>query len=385
MERYDLAIVGAGIVGLAHALAAVRRGLRVVVIDRDARAVGASIRNFGFVTISGQSAGPTWRRARRSRDVWAEVAPQAGIPVLHRGTALLAHSDEGAAVLDAFARTEMGEGCDRLSAAATLQRLPMARADGLRGGLWSQHELRVEPREAIPRLAAWLETVHGVVFRRGVSVRAVEAPRVETTAGPILADRIVVCPGPDLKSLFPEIMARHRTTLCKLQMLRIAAPGWRLPAAVMGDLSLGRYHGFADLPEAAPLKARLAKEVPETLANGIHLIVVQSADGSLVVGDSHHYDDAPDPFAPQAVEGLILRHLSELMDLPAPEVTERWIGIYPSGPAEAFAEAPDAATRVVQVTSGTGMSTSFALAEEVVAGLFDSAETQPMRETAVAL
>ena len=127
-------------------------------------------------------------------------------------------------------------------------------------------------------------------------------------------------------------MARRRTTLCKLQMLRLAAPGWRLPAAVMGDLSLARYHGFADLPEAAPLKARLAAEVPETLANGIHLIVVQSADGSLVVGDLHHYDDSPDPFAPQAVEGLILRHMAELLDVPQPVVTERWVGIYPCRP-----------------------------------------------------
>ena len=41
MQGYDLAVVGAGIVGLAHALAGARRGLRVVVIDRDARANGA--------------------------------------------------------------------------------------------------------------------------------------------------------------------------------------------------------------------------------------------------------------------------------------------------------------------------------------------------------
>ncbi|WP_343712467.1 TIGR03364 family FAD-dependent oxidoreductase [Inquilinus sp.] len=373
MSHYDFAVVGAGILGLAHALAAARQGLRVVVIDREARAIGASIRNFGFVTVSGQSAGATWRRALRSRDIWAEVAPQAGIPVLHRGTALLARTPEGQAVLEAFARSEMGKGCDLLPAAGMAARLPMARAEGLRAGLWSPHELRIEPREAIPRLAAWLEAVHGVTVRRGVQVRAVHAPRVETSEGAILADRIVVCPGPDLKSLFPEVMARRRTTLCKLQMLRLAAPGWRLPAAVMGDLSLGRYHGFADLPEAAPLKARLAAEVPETLANGIHLIVVQSADGSLVVGDSHHYDDSPDPFAPQAVEGLILHHMAELLEVPQPVVTERWVGIYPSGPAEAFAEAPDEATRVVQVTSGTGMSTSFAIAEEVVAGLFGAA------------
>ncbi len=58
-----------------------------------------------------------------------------------------------------------------------------------------------------------------------------------------------------------------------------------------------RYAGFADLPEAAPLKARVAAEQPDMLANGVHLIVVQSADGSLVVGDSHHYARTPDPFA----------------------------------------------------------------------------------------
>ena len=73
-QEFDLAIVGAGIVGLAHALAAVRRGLSVVVIDRDAQANGASVRNFGFITVSGQERGQVWRRAMRSRDIWREVA-----------------------------------------------------------------------------------------------------------------------------------------------------------------------------------------------------------------------------------------------------------------------------------------------------------------------
>ena len=69
MQRYDLAVVGAGIVGLAHALAAARRGQRVVVIDRDAAANGASIRNFGFVTVTGPAAGDVWQLARRSATV----------------------------------------------------------------------------------------------------------------------------------------------------------------------------------------------------------------------------------------------------------------------------------------------------------------------------
>jgi hypothetical protein len=36
--------------------------------------------------------------------------------------------------------------------------------------------------------------------------------------------------------------------------------------------------------------------------NGIHLIAVQSADGSLVVGDSHHYAPTPHPFGSTAVD-----------------------------------------------------------------------------------
>jgi hypothetical protein len=80
------AIVGAGICGLAHALAAARRGKRVVVVDRDRQANGASIRNFGFITITGQQAGECRRRARRSREVWAEVADAAGIPCCSAGS-----------------------------------------------------------------------------------------------------------------------------------------------------------------------------------------------------------------------------------------------------------------------------------------------------------
>ncbi len=369
-ESYDLAVVGAGIVGLACALAAARRGKRVAVIDRDAQANGASIRNFGFVTVTGQARGEMWARARRSRDIWDEVAPQAGIPILHRGLVVTARRDEAVEVLQAFLETEMGEGCRLLASGEVRRDHPHLAGQELRGALWSPHDLRVESRQAIPRLTAWLAERHGVRFLWGAAALAVETGSVSTTRGVIEADAVAVCPGDDLHSLFPEVAAAAGVTRCKLQMLRLADPGYRLAAAVMSDLGLARYAGYAALPQAAALVARLNAEQPQHLADGVHLIVVQSADGSLVVGDSHHYAATPDPFSRQAVDGLILDEFAAVFGPAVPPVVERWTGTYASAQDRTvLVDTPTAGVRLVMVTTGAGASTGFALGEEVVADL----------------
>jgi len=367
-NTFDVAIVGAGIVGLAHALAASRLGLRVVMLDRDAQANGASVRNFGFVTVTGQEQGAVWRRARRSRDVWAEVAGPAGIAIEQQGLVMVAQRPEAEAVLDAFLRTEMGEDCARLDRPAAKDRLGALTPAALRGALFSPLDLRVESRTAIPALARWLEASGSVTIRRGVAVQGVETGRVETGAGTIRADAIIVCPGDDLATLFPGALADAGLTRCKLQMLRLAPPGVRLPATIMSDLSLVRYLGYAALPEAAALRARLEAEQPDHLAHGIHLIVAQGADGSLIVGDSHDYAPTPDPFSSEAVERLILEEFAAVFGA-VPPVTERWIGTYASASGHSIVEAPADGVRLVVVTSGTGASTAFALAEEVIGAL----------------
>ena len=373
--RFDVIVVGAGIVGLAHAYAAARRGLSVAVFDRDHRSNGASIRNFGFVTVTGQREGRTWRRARYSRDVWEKVMPAAGIPLIHRDLTVIARRPQAMAVLESFAATAMGAECRLLGRDELFRQMPMAAPDSV-GAMFSPHERRVEPRTAIPALAAWLESAHGVSFFRGVSVRGVDDGVVDSTAGRFPAGHVVVCPGPDLVSLFPDRIAAHGLTLCKLQMLRLAPPGWRLPSAVMGDLSLVRYDGYLPLAGVAELREILSREVPDALDNGIHMIVVQSEDGSLVVGDSHHYDGTPDPFAPAEVEHVILREAGRLLAVPPDlPVIERWTGIYPSSPDEtAIFDRPHPDILLCLVSSGTGMSTAFALGEEGIAALLGEAD-----------
>ncbi|THD65950.1 TIGR03364 family FAD-dependent oxidoreductase [Phenylobacterium sp.] len=373
---YDLAVVGAGIVGMACALAAARRGRRVVVIDRDAQANGASVRNFGFITVTGQERGAMWERARRSRDVWAEVAPQAGVPILHQGLVMVARRAEAVAVLEAFLKTEMGEGCRLLAPGEVARDHPHLAGGELLAALWSPHELRVESRQAIPRLAAWLAASHGVAFLWGAAALSVETGRVVTTKGAIEARAVAVCPGDDLYSLFPERVATAGVTRCKLQMLRLADPGFRLSAGVMSDLGLARYAGYAALPEAEALRVRLAVEQPDHLANGVHLIVVQSANGSLVVGDSHHYAPTPDPFSHQAVDELILEEFADVFARPASPVIERWTGTYASAQDRTvLIDAPAPGVRLAMVTTGAGASTGFALGEEIVADLLSEGTT----------
>ncbi len=364
--KSDVIVVGSGIVGMACAWAAVQQGKTVRVIDRDPFCVGTSIRNFGFVTVTGQGSGDTWRRARRSRDVWAQLAPQAGIAVEHEGLYVLAQRPQAKVVLQELLKRPEGEGLSWLELKDLQDVAPHLVHAHVCGALYSPHELRIEAREAIEKLRQLL--MHqGVVFQMGEAVQQVITGAVLVGDAWIQAERIVVCPGPDLRQLFADTFAQNNTQLCQLQMLRIQPPqGYKLGAGVMSDLSLVRYRGYSELPGSQLLHDQLRVECRQDLFHGVHLIIVQSRDGSLVVGDSHHYGQAMRPFATREVEDLILHEMQRLLCLGHYQVTERWTGIYPSGPQDAMVKQVLPGVQLVSVTSGTGMSTSFGLAEEVV-------------------
>jgi len=317
-----------------------------------------------------------WARARRSRDVWREVAEAAGIPIIHTGLWMTARRPESVGVLEAFMATEMAAGCRLLTPAEARRRCPQLAAPKMAAVLESTLELRVESREAIPRIAAWLGSHHRVVFMRSTTVRVIEMPSIHTSRGRVQADRVAVCPGDDLNGLYAERLAPYALTRCKLQMLRLADPGFKLPGALMSDLGLGRYLGYAQLEAAAALKARLAVEQAQHLKHGIHLIVVQSADGSLVVGDSHHYAATPDAFSHEEVDALILDEFRAALGIEPPPTIERWIGTYASaGDRPVLIDAPEPSVRLAIITCGAGASTGFAIGEELIASLLDNGVT----------
>ncbi len=104
--------------------------------------------------------------------------------------------------------------------------------------------------------------------------------------------------------------------------------------------------------------------------------MVQSADGSLVVGDSHHYAPTPDPFARDEIDALILGEFTAALGIAPPPTLERWTGTYASAPDRSvLIDAPQAAVRIAIVTCGAGASTGFAIGEELIDSFFDKGAT----------
>jgi D-hydroxyproline dehydrogenase subunit beta len=359
----DVCVVGAGVVGLAHALEARVRGLSVAVLDRAQRAAGASVRNFGHIIVSGMASGEPLDAALRARERWLDAGRRTGLEVHESGTLIVARAADELEVLAGIA-ADAQRGA-RLVTPAQIAALAPIPTGGLLGGLHATLDLRVDPRRAAAALAALLVEDPGVTMRWGAPVHAIETGAVAAASIDVRADLVIVCPGPDYDWLAPQLRPRRPgLTRCKLQMIRVAAPGGRRygPALLTG-LSLLRYPGYSIAPGADELRARIAAEAPELVAAGLHLIVTQLSGGDLVLGDTHEYGDTVSPFGDERLDELVLAEARRLLGVDALEVRQRWHGVYPTADGDPFLiEWPLDGVAVVEVVSGIGMTTGLGLA-----------------------
>jgi FAD dependent oxidoreductase TIGR03364 len=363
----DVCVVGAGIVGLAHAHEAFARGLRVTVLERGDRAVGASVRNFGHCFFSAMGEGRALECALRARERWLELGRRAGLAVLESGSLVVARHEDELAVLESLACDER-RGTRMITAGEAAELAPIP-VDGLIGGLHAQLDVRVDPRDAVAGLASLLSGEHGARVVWGAPVHAVQPGLVESAEVRVRAPVIIACPGPDFDTLPAQLHPRRSgLTRCKLQMLRVAPPhGRRCGPALLTGLSLLRYPAFSAQPGIDCVRKRLESERPELLAAGIHLIVTQLPDGDLIVGDTHTCGWTVSPFADEQLDRLVLEEARRLLGVQRLEVRERWHGVYPYAPGEPFMiTAPLPGVRVVEVVSGVGMTTALGLAPLVL-------------------
>jgi FAD dependent oxidoreductase TIGR03364 len=367
--KADIAIVGAGIVGLAHAYLAARSGLKVAVFERSPAAVGASVRNFGMIWPIGQPAGSLHEVALRSREIWLEILERAKLPFLATGSLHAAYREDEAAVGQEFSdkAPALGYECAWLTPEQTLERSGALRRSGLRGALWSPTELTVDPREVLRGLPTFLAERYGVQFFFNTAVQRVEPSLLEAGERQCEADLVIVAGGDDFQTLFPEYFRQSGVTRCKLQMMRTYPQpgGWALGPSLAFGMTFKHYPTFQICTSLQTLKERIARETPEFERWGIHVMVSQNGCGELTIGDSHEYGLAVDIFDKPAVNGLILDYARQYLDVPRLEIAENWHGVYAKHPEHAYMRfSPAEGILVITVTSGIGMTMSFGIAEQ---------------------
>jgi D-hydroxyproline dehydrogenase subunit beta len=374
----EIAIVGAGILGLAHAYLAAKAGKSVVVFEKSQRATGASVRNFGMVWPIGQPAGAMLDLALRSRELWLEVLVRAKLPCRETGSLHLAYREDEAEVGREFAALapELGYACAWLTGAQVLEKSQAVRPDGppgrLIGGLWSGTELTVDPRQILQSLPAFLEQQLGVKFCFGTLVTGIDLPAIETSHGRWHADVAIVCSGDDFQTLYPRHFAASGLIRCKLQMMRTAAQPaeWQLGPSLAAGLTLRFYPAFQICTALPALSRRIAEETPEYDRWGIHALVSQTADGALTLGDSHEYGLDVDVFNKQEIDDLILNYTRGFLRAPDLAIAERWHGVYAKHPQKPLVVmTPQDGVRIVASPGGSGMTLSFGVAEQSMIAL----------------
>lgn len=372
MAMHDDAVIGAGILGLAHAYQLARRGRRVVVFERDAVASGASVRNFGMVWPIGQPAGPMRELARRSARDWLEVMGTAGLWHGRVGSLHLAYRDDEARVLREFLELGAGRGepYEWLEPAAVRAMAPRVRTEGLLGGMFSPEEICVDPREAVAGLPGWLTREFGVEFRFDDPVTAVDPGVVTAASGRHDTGRVWVCSGDEMRVLFPALLRESGIVRCKLQMMRSQAMEDRSSIGPMlaGGLTLRHYASFRDCPGLAAVRERVSRESPWFDRYGIHVMVSQNGRGELTIGDSHEYGADIGPFDRDEIDARVLEYLGGFLDVPGLRIVSRWHGTYGKHPEKPFVvlrSSPGVA--IVTGVGGAGMTLSFGLAGQVVA------------------
>src|SRR5262249_17831167 len=154
---WDLIVIGAGILGTAHAYFAAKRGWRVLLLERGDWPGEASARNFG--TLMAGSLTGEWRRRGMERIAfYRELAPQAGFAFFPSEWLYHVPPPVETAVLEEFAQIAPGEGCRcellEPSRAAALN--PLLECRHVRRALFFPDDARLEPRGLFRRLVPWL-------------------------------------------------------------------------------------------------------------------------------------------------------------------------------------------------------------------------------------
>ncbi|MGK0253521.1 MAG: FAD dependent oxidoreductase TIGR03364 [Mariniflexile sp.] len=337
-DKYDLIVVGGGVLGTFHAYHAKLSGLKVAILEKDQSPQGATVRNFGQVVPSGMNT--KWQvYGRESLKIYKDIQSKFDISIRQEGSVYLASNYEEVELLEELAEINKSNNYSSklITKNECLNKYSGLREDYVQAGLFFPEEVIVEPLVMINKLHAFLiedgmdlffnakvvhcdETVNGVIMTLA-------------TGSVFIASKVIICNGSDFKTLYPSIFEESDLVVSKLQMMATKPQqNYSLKGSILTGLSIRRYEAFEECASYSVIKANENKETLEKKW-GVHVLFKQAHDGSIILGDSHEYANASEMDnlgfgLNMDIDNFIIHEAKKIIDLPNYEIQRRWFGMY---------------------------------------------------------
>lgn len=380
--RYDLLVIGGGVLGTFHAYHALKNGLKVGLIEKDRTPLGATVRNFGQVVPSGMNT--KWQAyGRESLRIYKEIQEVFDISVRQEGSVYFASDEEEVQLLEELYEINRNNQYTSrlLTKAKCLDLYKGLRKDYVKAGLFFPEEIMVEPRTMINKLHAYLNAVGLHLFYHKTVLecnRLSEGIEVNLANGTTLsAAKVIICNGSDFKVLYPQLFNNSDLEVSKIQMMQTGPqPNFVLPSSILTGLSIRRYEAFSECPSHAAVKAKEERDSP-VKKWGIHILFKQAMDGSMIIGDSHEYADASrmddlNMDLDMDIDNFIIQEAKKIIDLPNYEIRNRWFGLYSQcKTSDIYQHTIENDIHIVTGIGGKGITGSAGFAKENIIKIFN--------------
>lgn len=350
-DRFDIAIVGAGVVGCAIARELSRYALRTILIEaRTDLGDGVSKGNSAVLSTGADTpfGSLECRLVARGHERYLAEAPAMGLPFLPIGSLTVAWNEGEHERLEAMHAETVAAGfhSGALVGADEIYRRVPHLAPGAVAAIWEPEEGIVDPFST-PYAYALDAVTNGVEFRSACPVERAErhdgAWHLQTPKGGIVADAVINCGG--LGGAKVDAMAGYADFVMRP----------RRGQFIVFDKS------------ARPLLDVVLKPVPTPTYRGI--LMTPTVFGNILVGPTSEEIDDPDDWrvTREGLDTLVAAARNMLPRLLEHEITATYCGIRPGTerPEYRIIPRPEDCWLTVGGIRSTGLSGSLGIAEHV--------------------
>jgi FAD dependent oxidoreductase TIGR03364 len=381
-RKYDLVIVGAGVLGTFCAYHALKKGKSVLLLEKEAQPHEASIRNFGQIIPSGESIENGFAWGRKSLKIYKELQEDSAISLTKNGSWYIASTESEMAVMEEMSKKflALDYPSQLFTSSETISKNPVFNKNYVKGGLFFPEEASINPLLMVHQLRDYLIQHLGLHYQNFCPVIMVEKKRgiaMITTAKKqtFWGDHVIIASGQNTQYLLPEHYSSTELKICQLQMMRLVPQKKQFAANILTGLSLRRYNSFKSCPSFSELKT--SDEERHLQSKGIHIVFKQAEDGSILLGNSHKYvsvnEEANLSFETNTeINELILKEAKKIASLESWNLEATWIGHYLEAKQEdVYTKTVDTVIHILNGMGGKGITISPGFTYSYIQKLFN--------------